>query len=236
MNNLTNITKEFEGTGVEIIINENGELEFELYSTGMALGQVKKNSMGKLYPRKDRIDDNVESAGITLCVHNGHKYLTEEMLYDLMLEMKTDKVKPFRKWITGEVLPSIRKDGGYISDSATPEQVENLVNKYASKYCTEKIHDAKSVREYIRNSNKMMIKSIIDEIANVTEPMKASILKEKILKSAIKELDRINKELQYDTLENTYIKNTCETGARELTDILLNKKTRRISLLESKIS
>lgn len=235
MNSLTNITKEFEGTGVEIIISKNGDLEFELYSTGMALGQTKI-AKGLMYPRRDRIDANIKSAEIKPVVHNGQQYLTESMLYDLMLEMKTEKVKPFRKWITGEVLPSIRRDGGYILDSATPGQVEKLVNKYASKYCTEKIHDAKSVREYIRNSNKMMLKFIVDEIANVTEPMKASILKEKILKSAIKELDRINEELQYDTLENTYIKNTCETGARELTDILLDKKARRISLLESKIS
>ncbi|MBU3114627.1 BRO family protein [Clostridium lacusfryxellense] len=31
--------------------------------------------------------------------------LTEEMLYNFMLEAKTDKVKTFRKWIVSEVLP-----------------------------------------------------------------------------------------------------------------------------------
>ncbi|MBU3114628.1 BRO family protein [Clostridium lacusfryxellense] len=47
-----------------------------------------------------------------MIVRNGQQYLTEEMLYDLMLEIKTNKVKPFRKWVVSEVLPKIRKTGG----------------------------------------------------------------------------------------------------------------------------
>lgn len=101
----------FEGTQV-YIIEKDGEPMFEVYSTGMALGQVKFNSVGTAYPRKDRIDENLKNAEIIPCVRNGHSYITEEQLYDLMLEMKTDKVKPFRKWVTSEVLPAIRKTGG----------------------------------------------------------------------------------------------------------------------------
>lgn len=98
------------------IIEENGEPLFEVYSTGMALGQAKKNSAGTYYPRKERIEENLKSAEISPCVRNGHRYINESQLYDLMLEMKTDKVKPFRKWVTSEVLPTIRKTGGYVSN------------------------------------------------------------------------------------------------------------------------
>ena len=104
----------FEGMGVQIILTEQGEPLFELYTTGMALGYAKKNSVGNLYPRKERIEKTAENAEISMCVHDGHKYLTEEQLYDFMLEAKTEKCKPFRKWVTHEVLPSIRKHGGYI--------------------------------------------------------------------------------------------------------------------------
>lgn len=113
----------FEEQDVKIIV-ENGELLFEIYSTGMALGQVKKNSVGKEYPFKERIDKNLENAEIEPCVRNVHKYITESQLYDLMLEMKTDKVKPFRKWVTNEVLPTIRKTGGYVNN------VDLMVNTY----------------------------------------------------------------------------------------------------------
>lgn len=113
----------FQNMNVGIIVEDQTVL-FEIYSVGMALGQVKKNAVGELYPRKDRIDQNLKSAEIHPCVRNGHKYINESQLYDLMLEMKTEKVKPFRKWVTSEVLPTIRKTGGYVAND------EMFINTY----------------------------------------------------------------------------------------------------------
>ena len=112
----------FEGNQVEIITNEKGEPLFEIYSTGMALGYIKQNTInGKTYYqcRKDRVDKTIESAEIKPLVHLGLKYLTEEQLYDFMLECKTKKCKPFRKWVTHEVLPSLRKNGVYVVTNDT---------------------------------------------------------------------------------------------------------------------
>jgi prophage antirepressor-like protein len=125
MNELFN----FEGNNVEVIIGKNGEPLFEIYSTGMALGHVKYNSIGKAYPRKERIDKDIRNAEIKACVQAGHSYITEEQLYDFMLECKTEKCKPFRKWVTHEVLPEIRRTGGYIDKGATPQQLEQLQQK-----------------------------------------------------------------------------------------------------------
>lgn len=111
----------FENTEVKIIV-ENGEPLFEVYSTGMALGQVK-TAKGMNYPRKDRIEENLKTAGISAVVRCGQRYITESQLYDLMLEMKTDKVKPFRKWVVSDVLPPIRKHGAYM----TPDKIEEVL-------------------------------------------------------------------------------------------------------------
>ena len=116
----------FNGNSVEVIVVDGNPM-FELYSTGMALGHAKWNGRRtSCTPAKDRIDKNVKSAEISTVVHNGQQYITEEQLYDLMLEMKTDKVKPFRKWVTSEVLPTIRKTGGYVA----PKQEERFINNY----------------------------------------------------------------------------------------------------------
>lgn len=40
-------------------------------------------------------------------------FITESGFYEVILFSNSSKVKPFRKWITKEVLPSIRKTGGY---------------------------------------------------------------------------------------------------------------------------
>ena len=102
----------FENNDVEIIQDENGEPLFEIYSTGMALGYVTV-AKGKVYPQKIRIDKIVKNAEIKPVVHGVQLFINESQLYDFMLEARTDKCRIFRKWVTNEVLPSIRKTGNY---------------------------------------------------------------------------------------------------------------------------
>ena len=45
--------------------------------------------------------------------NNGMKFINESGLYDLILESKKPEAKVFRRWVTSEVLPSIRKTGSY---------------------------------------------------------------------------------------------------------------------------
>lgn len=126
----------FEGNDVKIIQDENGEPLFEIYSTGKALGYARSNGKSagehdvhpKLFPYKSRIDTVIHNAEITPCVHNGHKYINESQLYDFMLEARTDKCRIFRKWVTNEVLPSIRKTGNY-----TVPQAPSLPYTYIEK-------------------------------------------------------------------------------------------------------
>jgi phage antirepressor YoqD-like protein len=46
-------------------------------------------------------------------------------LYDAIFESRKKEARAFRKWVTSEVLPSIRKTGGYIATKAddTPEEI-----------------------------------------------------------------------------------------------------------------
>jgi prophage antirepressor-like protein len=104
---------------VKVIKDEKGEPLFELYSTGMALGYSRVvNSKGKEYlqARKDRIDKVMENGYITGLYRDGQTYLTEDMLYDFIFEAKTEKSRPFRKWVTNDVLPELRKTGTYSLD------------------------------------------------------------------------------------------------------------------------
>ena len=41
-------------------------------------------------------------------------FVNEDGLYDTILESRKPQAKRFRKWVTSEVLPSIRKNGGYM--------------------------------------------------------------------------------------------------------------------------
>lgn len=55
----------------------------------------------------------------------GMMVINESGLYGLILGSKLESAKRFKHWITSEVLPSIRKNGGYIAnqEQMTPEQI-----------------------------------------------------------------------------------------------------------------
>lgn len=51
-------------------------------------------------------------------------FVNEDGLYDVILDSRKPEAKAFRKWVTHDVLPSIRKTGGYRIDRPTDESME----------------------------------------------------------------------------------------------------------------
>lgn len=51
--------------------------------------------------------------------------INESGLYSLILASKLPQAKEFKKWITSEVLPAIRKHGGYLIDSMIEQALSN---------------------------------------------------------------------------------------------------------------
>lgn len=57
--------------------------------------------------------------------------INESGLYSLILKSKLPKAKEFKRWVTSEVLPSIRKHGAYLTDSKINEVLsdpDTLIN------------------------------------------------------------------------------------------------------------
>ena len=52
-------------------------------------------------------------------------FVNEDGLYDVILDSRKPQAKAFRKWVTSEVLPAIRKTGGYLATKSddTPEEI-----------------------------------------------------------------------------------------------------------------
>lgn len=57
--------------------------------------------------------------------------INESGLYSLILSSKLPNAKKFKRWVTSEVLPEIRRTGGYIDEGATTQQLEQLQQKIA---------------------------------------------------------------------------------------------------------
>lgn len=51
-------------------------------------------------------------------------FVNEDGLYDAIFDSRKPEAKAFRKWVTSEVLPSIRKTGGYIKTEETDSDAD----------------------------------------------------------------------------------------------------------------
>ena len=88
----------------------DGECYFVGKDVASALGY--KNSMDALMRHVD--EDDKQTSGFTMA---GQKYqmtvINESGLYSLILSSKLESAKRFKRWVTSEVLPAIRKNGRY---------------------------------------------------------------------------------------------------------------------------
>lgn len=57
-------------------------------------------------------------------------FVNEDGLYDVILDSRKENARKFRKWVTGEVLPSIRKTGSYGMPKTTGGQIQLLAQGY----------------------------------------------------------------------------------------------------------
>lgn len=72
-----------------------------------------------------RLDDD-ERTKLDLGRAGDTNFITESGLYAVILRSDKPNAKKFRKWVTSEVLPSIRKNGGYIAGQETLSDEELL--------------------------------------------------------------------------------------------------------------
>ena len=64
---------------------------------------------------RDHVDDEDKTVNDSFTVNGTTPILVNESaLYALVLRSKQDDARKFRRWVTSEVLPSIRKQGGYM--------------------------------------------------------------------------------------------------------------------------
>ena len=66
----------------------------------------------------DRLDEDEKGRNL-IPTHGGNQEMTvinESGLYNVILRSDKPQAKPFRKWVTSEVLPSIRKHGAYMTE------------------------------------------------------------------------------------------------------------------------
>lgn len=122
MNNQIQIFSNPQFGEIRTLADESSEPLFCLVDLCAALGiSNHRNVKSRLDEDDVRLMDTIDNLGRT----QQAIFVTESGMYDVIIRSDAEKVKPFRKWLTSEVIPSIRKTGGYIVANAddTPEVI-----------------------------------------------------------------------------------------------------------------
>ena len=105
------IFQNLEFGAIRTKVNEQGEVMFCGRDIADALGYL--NSRKAI---KDHVadEDKLEERIVTSGQYRHLIFINESGLYALILSSKLESAKRFKRWVTSEVLPAIRKQGGYM--------------------------------------------------------------------------------------------------------------------------
>ena len=108
---------DFEGSSIRLV-----DLEGSPWFVAMEVAAVLDYS--DAFEMTKRLDDdekqNLQIAGFG---PRGVTVISESGLYSAILSSRKPEAAKFKKWVTAEVLPSIRKTGGYTAPKASPSPV-----------------------------------------------------------------------------------------------------------------
>ncbi len=146
------------------VIEKNGEVYF--------IGKDIANILGYSNSRKalkDHVDeeDKMVSRIVTSGQNRNMIIINESGLYSLIFSSKLDKAKEFKRWVTKEVLPDIRKYGMYINDSFIKTIIDNpqSAREEMLKYFNESQRLQKVVKDLEQEND--MLRELENEVGNL---------------------------------------------------------------------
>lgn len=113
-------------------------------------------------------DDRQNYQNGTFESNRGLTIINESGLYSLILSSKMPKAKEFKRWVTAEVLPTIRKTGGYIAGSEKMSDAELMAKAVLVAQATIKERDAR-IKELESDTQRMKPKEIFADAVSASD-------------------------------------------------------------------
>jgi prophage antirepressor-like protein len=173
----------------------NGQPLFNAKDVGTVLGIVDVNSTTREWTEKQAVkvtNSDMQDLHIRKLNNAGEKFLTESGVYKLVMRSNKPEAEKFQDWIAEEVLPSIRKNGGYIAnqENLTTEQVLANAVLVAQNVIAEK---QRLLDEAIRTKAQIGNKREATAMAKASSAVRKANALELELKTTQSELEIIKK-------------------------------------------
>ena len=181
------IEKHKRKEGVQLFVNKELELEVravEINGEGWLVGKDiaevlgYSNSSDALRTHVDEEDKkqiayyDLQKLGLNDFGTKGGVLINESGFYSLILRSDMPKAKKFKRWVTSEVLPSIRKTGSYMTELKGQEKIFHLMRSEINDIVSMKIKEIEEkCSDYYRPSSleKNNISSYIKKRLGITK-------------------------------------------------------------------
>ena len=101
---------------------EKGTAYLRLEDVARGLGFTRTAASGNEVVLWSRVDGYLNDLGVHTSVHGG--YIPENVFYRLAMKAKNETAEKFQALVADEIIPSIRKTGGYIAGSQSMTDAE----------------------------------------------------------------------------------------------------------------
>ena len=187
---------------------ENGQVLFDAETAAFGIGLIK-TSKGQQYVRWERVNEYLGLSTSGQLLKRGD-FITEPQLYKLAIKANSPQAEKFQDWVTSEVLPSIRRTGGYKIDRS--DMTDVLVKAISSM--NERIHALENItitsgqEKAFNNIKKQRIIWVIGgthRYKELSRTISRAIMSDVFTKYGISRLDELKSkdfEEAYDFVKN----------------------------------
>jgi prophage antirepressor-like protein len=161
---------QFESHEVRVVLGDNGEPWFNANDVCAALsfGNARQALDSHVDPDDVQKLDTIDSLGRTQQVN----HLNESGLYSLILGSTKPEAKKFKRWVTSEVLPSIRKTGKYEAAQPAASKPASDVKELRTIVTTAKLMKALAATMGLRGNQAIHSANLATERLTGVAPLK----------------------------------------------------------------
>ena len=151
------------GLDVRILENEDGSICINAEDTARGFGWTRIANSGNEVIRWERLNGYIKEFTDSYPQVGMNDYIPESLFYRLGMKASNEKAQKFQGWLADEVIPDIRKTGGYAYSGLSTEMKALLMHDKKLKVVEHRLDDLED-NIHITRSQQKQLKQFVNKV------------------------------------------------------------------------